>query len=142
MLSRKRRLYASLLAALTVCVSGLVVHSFREAARQKRALALFSESIALGMQRTEADRRSKQACLDNLGWHYHSDIEGFGASVALIESPLTFGARNWVVYLVFEDEVIAAVLVRTADSPRIRSTGAPQDRSVDARRPWLAEFSS
>jgi hypothetical protein len=57
-----------------------------------------------------------------------------------LETPLTFGAKNWVVYIVFEGDVVAAVLVRTEDSPRLRPKDAPGDRVRDSHASWLAAF--
>ena len=136
----KRWLRVGLLAILIALLSGLVIHSHRLPAQQREALASFSRSVVLGMRRDEADQRCKQACLNNAGWRYHPNVEGLGASVALIESPLTFGARNWVVYFVFEDDVVVAALVRTEDWRRQKPIGSPQDRVQDARAAWLAGF--
>jgi hypothetical protein len=133
-------LWAGLLATVIASVSSLVVHSNQAAAQQQEQLASFSESVVIGMSRHEADRRCKQACLDNAGWKYHPNVEGLGASVSLVESHLTFGARNWVVYFVFEDDVVIAALVRTEDWRRLRPIGSPRDRVRDARASWLAEF--
>jgi hypothetical protein len=137
---KKRWLWAGLLVIVIASTSGLIVHTNRAAAQQREALASFSQSIVLGMPRDEADRRCKQVCLDNAGWKYYPNVEGLGVSVALIQSPLIFGARNWVVYFVFEDDVVAAALVRTEDWRHQRPIGSPQDRLRDARASWLAEF--
>jgi hypothetical protein len=118
----------------------LIAHSYRAAAKQRVALASFSSAIDLGMPRKEVDRICKRDCLENPGWKYYPSVEGLGPSVALVESPLTFGAKNWVVFIVFEDEVVAAVLVRTQDTRRLRPDEAPPDRVQDVRAPWMAEF--
>jgi hypothetical protein len=131
-----------LLAIGIASLWALLVHLDREAARQREALALFSQSVRLGMSRDEADRTCKQACVQNRGWDYRASIGQAGISAAVVETPLTFGARNWVVYLVFEKDVVAAVLVRTADSPREKPGGSPRDRIAELRAPWLARFSS
>ena len=137
---KKRWLWAGSVAIVTASVWSLVVRSNRAAVQQKEALASFSQSIVLGMPRDEADRRCKRAALHNYGWTYDPNFNWPRASVARVESPLTFGARNWVVYFVFEDAVVAAVLVRTEDSPQQKPIGSPQDRVRDARAPWLAVF--
>jgi hypothetical protein len=139
MAPKKRRLWIALVIVIA-SVSGLVVHTFRAAAQQRKALGSFSQSIVLGMPRDEADRRCKQACLDNAGWKYYPNVEELGGSVALLQSPLTFGARNWVVYFVFEDDIVVAALVRTEDWRRQKPNGSPQDRVRDARASWLAGF--
>jgi hypothetical protein len=138
--TKKRWMWAGLLAIGVTSMSSVVVHSNRAAARQQKALASFSESFVLGLPRDETDRRCKQACLDNSGWNYDPNLEWLGAPVSRVRSPLTFGARNWVVYLVFEDDVVAAVLVRTEDWQRLRPIGSPQDRVRDSRAAWLPQF--
>jgi hypothetical protein len=126
---------------IVASVSGLVIHANRAAAQQRKALASLSQSIALGMPRDEADRGCKQACLDNAGWKYYPNVQKRRASVALIQSQLTFGAKNWVVYFVYEDDVVVAALVRTEDWRRLRPIGSPQDRVRDARASRLVQFS-
>ena len=82
----------------------------------------------------------KQVCIQNPGWQYVPSLGEFGVSAAVVESPLTFGAKNWVISLVFENDVVAAVLVRTEDSPTEKPRGSPQDRLTEPRAPWLARF--
>ena len=137
---QKKRWVWKALVIVIASVSGLVVHTYRAAAQQRKALASFSQSIVLGMPRDEADLRCKQACLDDAGWTYNPNVEELWPSVAVIQSPLTFGARNWVVYFVFEDDVVVAALVRTEDWRRQKPIGSPQDRVRDARASWLAGF--
>ncbi len=137
---RKLWLSALLLAIVIASVSSFVAHSIRAAAQEKEAIAGFSRSIDLGTTRDDVDRKSRQACLDNTGWRYHPSLDGHPSSTAIVESPLTFGARNWVVYLVFENDVVAAVLVRTEDSRRQKPKGSPQDRVRDGHMSWLADF--
>ena len=57
--------------------------------------------------------------------------------MALVSTPLIFGAKNWVVYIVFEEELVAAVLVRTEDTRYDRPEGSPEDRVRDGRKSWL-----
>ena len=73
-------------------------------------------------------------------WRYDPNVEDFGAPVALVSTPVTFGAKNWVVYFLFEGEIVAAVLVRTEDTRYDRPQGSPEDRVRDVRAPWLREF--
>ena len=130
---RKGWLWAGLSTIVVGSVFSLVVHSNRAAAQHREALASFSQSIALEMPLGEADRRCKQACVDKPGWKYYSHVDGLGASVALVESPLTFGARNWVVYFVYEEDVVVVALVRTEDWRHQKPVGSPKDRVRDAR---------
>ena len=137
---RPRLLYAcmGLVVILIGSLSAILVHFDREAARQRDAIAGFSQSVQLGMTRDEADHICRKVCVQNPGWGYRAGIEQVGVSTSVVESPLTFGARNWVAYLVFDGEVLAAVLVRTEDSPRERPIDSPLDRVANPRRlGWL-----
>jgi hypothetical protein len=138
--SKGRLLYAGLLVIVVVIVWRLIAHSYRVAEEQRNALSIFSQSINLGMPRAEADRRCKQALATHAELRYDPNVEDFGASVALVSTPLTFGAKNWVAYFVFEEDVVAAVLVRTEDTRYDRPEGSPEDRVRDARKPWLVQF--
>jgi hypothetical protein len=138
MLSRRWWLFAGLVA-IGVVLTFLGVYAFQVAAKQRDAMASFSSTIELGMSRDEVDGKCRRACRDNSGWRYSPNVEGFGVSVALVESPLTFGAKNWVVFFVFENDVVAAVLVRTSDTRRLKPHGAPQDR-IHGTPSWLAAF--
>ena len=45
-----------------------------------------------------------------------------------IETPLTFGAKNWILHLAFEDQKLTSLKVRTKDSAQLRPHGpAPPD---------------
>ena len=118
----------------------LIARSYRVAAEQRTALASFSSQIGLGMPRHAVDAACKRACVENPEWTYISSVDAFGAPMALVETPLTFGAKNWVVYIVFESDVVAAVLVRIEDTPRLRPNAAPGDRVRDVSAHWLAGF--
>jgi hypothetical protein len=133
-------LLAGLVAIIVCFVWCLNVYLNRAAEEQRNALSLFSQSVTLGMPRAEADRRCEQASAANSGWDYYRNLDGFGVSLALVKTPLTFGAQNWVVYIVFEENVVAAVLVRTVDTQLQRPKGSPPDRVRDAHKSWLAQF--
>jgi hypothetical protein len=142
-MSKKTRwLLAGLSAPVIAAMWSLNTYLYRVAAQQKDALSLFSQSVTLGMPRAETDRRCNEARASGSGWDYDPNVVGLGASVALVKTPLTFGAQNWVVYIVFEQDVVVAVLVRTTDSRFRRPTGSPQDRIRDARATWLAAFTA
>jgi hypothetical protein len=137
---KKFWLWAGLSAIVIASASGLVIQANRAAEQQRKAIASFSQSIVLGMSRDEVNRRCKQACHDDAGWKYVPNVDGRWPAVAVIQSPLTFGARNWVVYFAFEDDVVVAVLVRTYDERRQKPIGSPQDRVRDAHASWFAEY--
>jgi len=47
----------------------------------------------------------------------------------LVETPIEFGATNWVLYLDFNDSTIVEVRVRTADNENAHPREAPADKS-------------
>jgi hypothetical protein len=118
----------------------LIAYFYRTAAAQRDAIAAFSRTIELGMPRHHVDRKCEQACLQNPTWRYYPNVEAFGTSVSLVESPLTVGAKNWVVFIAFDADVVAGVFVRTNDTRRLKPQEAPEDRVHDVRGEWLAEF--
>jgi hypothetical protein len=51
-------------------------------------------------------------------------------NVVFIETPLEFGAQNWVLMIEFKDRKIVALRFRTVDNLSIRPKGAPSDISL------------
>ena len=137
-----RWLCARLCAAAIVSVSGVVVQSYRVAAQYRACSRCLVIRLFLDRLAKMLIENAEDVCLDQFGWSYDPNIAGHGASVALVRTPLIFGARNWVVYLVFEDDIVVAVLVRTDDTPRLRPNRSPEDRVADARAPWVAELAA
>ena len=48
----------------------------------------------------------------------------------VVETPVEFGAKNWVLYMEVTDSRVVALRVRTADSVKERPVGAPPDKSL------------
>jgi len=46
----------------------------------------------------------------------------------IIKTPLEFGARNWILYLIFKDDVVTSLFIRTSDDKSVRPEGAPNDK--------------
>ncbi len=46
----------------------------------------------------------------------------------LVSTPYSFGAKNWVLWLEFQDSALASARVRVTDSPDMTPPGAPPDR--------------
>jgi hypothetical protein len=136
-------LSAALAIGVTVAIVPYLFYSHQQAIKQEKAIAAFSATIAVGMPKNEAIRACEAAAEKHRGWRYKywptNENEG-GLPEAVVESPLTFGAGNWVVWILFDGDVVAAVLVRTPDSNRFRPEAAPQDRVDDPKRPQLAGF--
>jgi hypothetical protein len=111
-------------------------------AADREAMRAFSSKLALGMPREEVNRLCQGVCQENAGWDFYADADSqyFGVPISQVRTPLTFGANNWVLYIAFEDNAVAAVLMRTEDSPKIRTEGAPPDRVADPGARWLTNF--
>lgn len=50
-------------------------------------------------------------------------------STWLVQTPVQFGGRNWVLWITFEEEQVQSVRIRTQDTDTERPKGAPDDRS-------------
>jgi hypothetical protein len=134
---------------IAVCVIGVALiiayffHSRHDAKTQRSAIAAFSTTVTLGMPRNEAVRLCEAACAEHRGWKQRSNVTiTDGSSAAVVESPLRFGASNWIVWVLFDRDTVSAVLVRTEDTNRIKPETAPQDCVDDPSRPLLAGFAS
>ena len=141
MLSRTDRVSLWLLVVLGVLFVGLVGWSFRWAAVQREAAASLCSAIQLGMPRKLALRECESVASEHAGWRYDSFPEA-----CIVGTPTTIGARNWVVHILFDHDVVVAVLVRTDDSGSIRPKDGPEDRidpafDAKSRFPHLVPWS-
>jgi hypothetical protein len=137
----RARMWAIVIALVaTILIAYSYLAAVSAAAKHRAELASFSSRIALGMPRNEVDRLCSRACFENSGWKNYPHFDPFGLSATVVETAVTIGAKNWAVFIVFENDMVAAVLVRTEDSPRTKPDEAPQDRVQNVREPWLAEF--
>jgi hypothetical protein len=48
----------------------------------------------------------------------------------VVETPIEFGAKNWVLYMEVNDSRVISLRVRTADSVKEHPVGAPPDKSL------------
>jgi hypothetical protein len=123
-----------------VALVGYAAYSWRTEAAQNVAVDAFSTAISLGMPRSQVDQMCEATCAKNQGWRHWLEAKHLGSSVAIVQSPVAFGATNHVVYIVFDKDVVAAVLVRTLDTTTQRPSDAPQDRVANASFEVLKEF--
>ena len=138
-----RLLTAVLAIGIAVAIVGYLFYSHHQAIKQQKAIATFSATIAIGMPKNEAIRACEAAADEHREWKYKylpKNEHAGGLPVALVQSPVTFGAKNWVVWIVFDVDAVAGVLVRALDTCREWPDGAPQDRVDDPSRPQLAGF--
>jgi hypothetical protein len=128
-----------MLVAAVVVIGFIAVQSWRSAKEQEKAIDGFSATIPLGMSRSQASQMLETAVNEHPGWRYRPTAFSHSA-VAALESPLAVGATNHVVYVVFDRDVVSAVLVRTEDTARYRPSNAPQDRLLDSALSVLKDF--
>ena len=57
-----------------------------------------------------------------------------------MDSPVTVGAGNWVIYVLFDGDKVDAVLIRTLDNKTEHPANAPPDRAANPPHPLLPEF--
>ena len=144
-MSKRFRHVVSLVVAVgfALSVAGYLTYEHQRAIDQRKEIAAFSAGIAVGMPKGAAMRACESAADEHREWAFKywetCEIAG-GLSAARVDSPLTVGAGNWVVWIVFDGDAVAAVLIRTLDSSRLRPDDAPEDRVDDPSRPQLAEF--
>lgn len=117
---------------------GLFVNA--QASKVKTQIATFSATIPLGASRDWVNRECHRAAAATSRWRYHPSCGEFASSVACLQSPVTFGAGNWVVYILFDNGNVDAVLVRTMDTKTDHPPDAPPDRVSHPHNPLLPEF--
>jgi hypothetical protein len=142
-MTRRFRTSAVLIAVTAVVIAVYALYTNWQANKQKQEISTFSASIAVGLPKSDAMRACEAAADKHPEWrfrYWESNENVGGLSTAVIESPVTFGAKNWVAWIVFDQAAVAAVLVRTLDSPRERPHKAPRDRVDQSHRSELAQF--
>ena len=59
--------------------------------------------------------------------HTRLELVKVNPAMWIIETPYTFGAQNWILYLDFTGDELTAMRVRTVDTDRLLPPGAPVD---------------
>ncbi|MCI0526790.1 MAG: hypothetical protein L0Y56_04960, partial [Nitrospira sp.] len=49
----------------------------------------------------------------------------------LVQTPIEFGAKNWVVWIGFSNSVVRSIKIRLNDSENLRPLEAPLDRESE-----------
>jgi hypothetical protein len=126
--------------AIVAVLGGYAAYSWQSETAQNIAVDSFSKTIPLGMPRGQVNQICRAACVEHHGWTYWPEVTPYGSSVAVVQSPVAFGATNHVVYVVFDHDAVAAVLVRTLDVRSQWPREAPHDRIADDSLEVLKEF--
>jgi hypothetical protein len=87
-------------------------------------LLALAESVKIGDPALAARRQCELRSLLKCRSAYEDDI--------VADTPLEFGATNWVVWLVVKQGQVTAVRFRTADSLKFKPPGSPADRGEAA----------
>jgi len=90
---------------------------------RKEVITLF-QSLNVGMKASEIQPLidSQQSRLLRL--------HEISADLLFVQTPLEWGARNWVLWLELSDGTVSAVRIRVHDSRELKPHGAPPDRTV------------
>jgi hypothetical protein len=115
---------------IAVCVAGSAVailaqpilRSQWERETHRSEVRGLYESLRTGMLRHEVEQRMQGDLYPHLQFSRGS------GRVWYAESPLEFGAKNWVLLVECEEDRVLAVRVRTADSVQEHPKDAPPDK--------------
>jgi len=137
-----KRLHLIIAALACLAISGISCwFDHTQAEKQKQKIGSFSTDIPLGATRDFVDRECQRALAAHADWTYHPTLDPSDNSIARLDSPVTDGAGNWVVYILFDDDdAVAAVLVRTLDRKTEHPAKAPPDRLASPQHILLKEF--
>ena len=109
---------ASLILAL-VAIS-LMLPYWKSANAHKELLA-FRSTLRVGMSIEDARYVFETGAFSTIEW------QGAGPDHVLISTPVTFGAKNWVLWIRSDEGAIQSAIVRTCDDRREHPVGAPHD---------------
>jgi hypothetical protein len=90
----------------------------------QRELVAFTSGLELGLSQADVRGRLAAARPKLLT---ASEVD---ASLMLVQTPLTFGAGNWVAWLDFSQGRLASVRIRITDGERFKPDGSPSDVGV------------
>ena len=51
-------------------------------------------------------------------------------STLLIQTPVTIGAKNWILFILFNNDAVSCLRFGSSDEPKIRPVSAPANRGV------------
>ena len=75
--------------------------------------------LQLGLSKNQVEQIVKNHNWQNYCMHSESEIK--------LGTPIEFGARNWIVYLAFENDLLTEIKIRTEDSIFRHPKDAPPD---------------
>lgn len=97
-----------------------VGHSRRSATE----ITSFYNSLEIGMTRKDVDLVYAAGSFRTLR------LRDVSQRIMLVQTPIQWGAANWVMWIEFSDCRLAAVRIRYHDSPAVKPKHAPPDKPV------------
>ncbi len=108
---------------LTIFLSAIIyTRSSRQGENRAKIVALMSE-VSKHPTNQEVRRLLSESRFQGLTLSQESNE-------LVVETPIEFGAKNWVLYMEVSDSRVVALRVRTADSVKEHPVGAPPDKSL------------
>jgi hypothetical protein len=108
---------------LTIFLSAIIyTRSSRRGEDRAKIVALMSE-VSKHPTNQEVRRLLSESRFQGLTFSQESNE-------LVVETPIEFGAKNWVLYKEVNDSRVISLRVRTADSVKEHPVGAPPDKSL------------
>jgi hypothetical protein len=108
---------------LTIFLSAIIyTRSSRQGEDRAKIVALMSE-VSKHPTNQEVRRLLSESRFQGLTFSQESNE-------LVVETPIEFGAKNWVLYKEVNDSRVISLRVRTADSVKEHPVGAPPDKSL------------
>ena len=120
-MTRSSKLAVVVLLGILV-VGGLVLRSVAVSKRARQELATYYAQVKLGTTKEEAARVFSSNDFRRVRLVEVSDDLG------LLQTPLEWGAGNWVLRLEFDKQRLVAAKVRLHDDASIRPASGPRDK--------------
>ena len=127
-MSSRLKTISLLCIAVTSLVAGgwLVCWYVGKSQRGEAEITSFYNSVKLGMTRKDVDLAYAAGGFRTLR------LRDISQSILLAQTPIQWGAANWVMWLEFSGGRLAAVRIRYHDSRAVKPKHAPPDKSVSA----------
>jgi hypothetical protein len=127
--SRTRALWLNIfVSAIVIGIIGWILRpqlsTIWHAREAQRELVAFTSELKLGMSQADVRARLKTARTTFL---VSTDVD---PSLTFVETPLTFGAGNWVAWLDFTRGQLSSVRIRITDGQAFKPEGSPPDVGV------------
>jgi hypothetical protein len=111
----------AVIIGVILCVGGGISYCRYSSHRAHEQLARFRASLSLGLSQHDVEAIFVSGQYDTL------KLLREPSDMWAVDTPMEFGGANWCLRLVFKDNSLTGVLVRTPDDPLQRPADAPPD---------------